>query len=84
MTLTDLSLSVPSPGLQAVCHQYWPSSDTQQYGQYAVSLAEESVHDGFLERVFSVTNTEAKEVTTTSKVCIYNTELAYDIVHVLC
>ena len=50
------SLSLPA---QAVCHQYWPGADLERYGEYAVSVAEEErVHDGFLERVFTVTDSK--------------------------
>ena len=42
--------------LQEVCSKYWPSSGLEQFGEYSVTLSEESMYDGFLERVFSLTD----------------------------
>ena len=46
--------------MQEVCVKYWPSSGMQQYGEYAVSVLEESMLEGHLERVFSVTDSKVQ------------------------
>ena len=44
--------------LQEVCYRYWPQAGMQQYGEFSVSVMEESMHEGHLERVFSVTDSK--------------------------
>ena len=44
--------------LQETCVKYWPSGGIEQYGEFAVSMLEEAVHDGFIERVFTVTDSK--------------------------
>ena len=44
--------------IQEVCHRYWPQNGMQQYGEFSVSVMEESMHEGHLERVFSVTDSK--------------------------
>lgn len=44
---------------QEVCHQYWPVGGIEQYGEFAVSPLEETLHNGFRERIFSVTDSKA-------------------------
>ena len=41
---------------QEVCYRYWPPAGMQQYGEFSVSVVEESMHEGHLERVFNVTD----------------------------
>ena len=41
-----------------MCYRYWPQHGLQQYGEFSVSVMEESMHEGHLERVFSVTDSK--------------------------
>lgn len=43
---------------QEVCYKYWPTRGIDQYGEYDVSLLEQTMHDGFLERTYSVTDSK--------------------------
>ena len=43
---------------QEVCYRYWPPAGMQQYGEFSVSVVEESMHEGHLERVFNVTDSK--------------------------
>ena len=48
--------------MQEVCHRYWPQHGLQQYGEFSVSVMEESMHEGHLERVFSVTDSKVLQL----------------------
>lgn len=51
----------PSPSfLQDVCFRYWPMNGVEQYGEFRVSNLELMRHDGFLERIFSVTDSKVR------------------------
>jgi hypothetical protein len=39
----------------------------QQYGEFSVSVMEESMHEGHLERVFSVTDSKVLQITAVQK-----------------
>ena len=47
---------------QEVCHRYWPPAGMQQYGEFSVSVVEESMHEGHLERVFNVTDSKVVDL----------------------
>ena len=44
--------------VQEVCYKYWPTQGIEQYGEYDVSLLEQTRRDGFLERIYSVTDSK--------------------------
>ncbi len=44
--------------LQEVCYKYWPTKGIEQYGEFDISLLEQCMHDGFLERTYSVTDSK--------------------------
>ena len=46
--------------LQDVCFRYWPMNGVEQYGEFRVSNLELMRHDGFLERIFSVTDSKVR------------------------
>ena len=41
-----------------MCFRYWPESNIIQHGEFAVSALEQSIHDGYIERVLSVTDSK--------------------------
>ena len=48
----------PSFARQEVCHCYWPAHGMERYGEFAVSSMQETKHDGFVERIFSITDSK--------------------------
>ncbi len=50
-----------SPSFQDVCHKYWPTRGIEKYGSFEVCLLEQTMQDGFLERIYSVTDTGVSE-----------------------
>lgn len=56
----DCSVIVMLSGIneksEEVCTRYWPSSGVEQFGLYAVTQLQETMHEGFLERIFGVSN----------------------------
>jgi len=47
-----------------VCHQYWPTGDTngvQKYGEFNVSVIQATQQDGFIQRMLSVTNPKVRD-----------------------
>ena len=62
LPLGDVKFETSS--LQEVCHQYWPTGDTrrgQKYGEFNVSVLQATQQDGFIQRVFSVTNPKVRD-----------------------
>ncbi len=55
-----LVLTIPLSPRQEVCYKYWPTRGIEQYGEYDVSLLEQTKHDGFLERIYSVTDSKVR------------------------
>jgi len=52
-------LSAISENGEDVCFRYWPMNGVEQYGEFRVSNLELMRHDGFLERIFSVTDSKS-------------------------
>jgi len=50
--------------LQEICYRYWPSNTgdkgTQEFGEFSVSTLEAVIQDGFVQRLFGVTNSKAR------------------------
>jgi protein tyrosine phosphatase len=46
---------------RVVCQHYWPTTDVDMYGEYAVTPLDGQTHDGFLERNFSVTDSKTRQ-----------------------
>ena len=44
---------------EEVCYRYWPMNGMEQYGEFIVSNLEQTMHDGFMERIFSVTDSKS-------------------------
>jgi protein tyrosine phosphatase len=43
---------------RVTCQRYWPTSDVELYGEYAITRLEEQRHNSYIERVFSVTDSK--------------------------
>ena len=44
--------------LQEVCYQYWPSGESQMFGEFTVQLLGQEDQTGFVLRNFTVTNSK--------------------------
>ena len=42
--------------------QYWLDDEAQEFGEYVVTVTEETQHDGFTERSFSISDPNVRTV----------------------
>jgi protein tyrosine phosphatase len=47
---------------RVICQRYWPTTDVELYGEYAVTPLGDQEHDSYLERAFSVTDSKTGHV----------------------
>lgn len=43
-----------------MCHKYWPTRGIESYGEYDISLLEQTMHNSYLERIYSITDSKVQ------------------------